>query len=48
MFVGTAPAQYLQNVGEVTAKGIDATLRINQGPWGLSGGATWRVAFYRL
>ncbi|GGO54371.1 pesticin/yersiniabactin receptor [Roseovarius pacificus] len=41
MFVGTAPAQYLQNVGEVTAKGIDATLRINQGPWGLSGGATW-------
>lgn len=41
MFVGTAPAQYLQNVGEVTAKGIDATLRINRGPWGLSGGMTW-------
>lgn len=41
MFVGTAPVQYLQNVGEVTAKGIDATLRINRGGWGLTGGLTW-------
>lgn len=38
MFVGTAPAQYLQNVGEVTAKGIDASLRYAAGGWGVSGG----------
>ena len=40
MFVGTAPAQYLQNVGEVTAKGIDASLRYASGGWGISGGVS--------
>ncbi|MBL3553758.1 TonB-dependent receptor [Rhodovulum sulfidophilum] len=41
MFVGPAASQYLQNVGEVTAKGIDARLRVNRGGWGVTGGATW-------
>lgn len=40
MFVGTAPAQYLQNVGEVTAKGIDASLRYSAGNLGLTGGVS--------
>lgn len=40
MFVGVPPAQYLQNVGEVTAKGIEGSLRYRAGAWGLSGGVT--------
>lgn len=41
MFVGAQPYQYLQNVGEVTAKGIDATLRYIAGPLGVTGGLGW-------
>jgi len=39
MFVGTAPVQYLQNVGKVTAKGLDAQLNYRNGGWGITASA---------
>lgn len=39
MFVGTAPVQYLQNVGEVTAKGLDAQLSYQNNGWGITASA---------
>lgn len=39
MFVGTAPMQYLQNVGEVTANGIEAQVSYRTGDWGIRASA---------
>lgn len=44
MFVGDVPFQYLQNVGEVTSKGLEAQLAYRNGGWGLRLGAAYNNA----
>lgn len=39
MFVGRAPVQYLQNVGEVTTKGLEAQVSYRPGDWGIKASA---------